>query len=477
MKISAEEYLKTLTEKSVWVFTKQKVSSFDEIIKVTNLFDSIPNRETTNIEEFFSKNHLDFDVETDRHRTLVIPQFFGLITKTPFYKRGGQYNKERTTAIYDKLKSINPLINKYEFNKIITEQVLKLKIHAIIDTENNNEDYYILPVIFIYKVLKELQQKYGINEVSIDHLYTYIMTCKEYNQWEQAVEYISQNSPISEYVPYYKDYSRIMSLIRNNTRLFIIDSKSISINPKFDNYFYNNFFIKYDIEEMNEILYRDVDYSYFLYNVQDFGINLIDEPKVDEVIETIEVNPNGDLVKVLTEEKEIIDIENSEEEKDDKYLEKIDNIKEENVNTDVAIGAHKVAPAQIEKGKISKKYKRNPLLGRIAIQNAYYCCEHNARHETFTSAKTNKNFMEAHHLVPVKYQQEVWEKYHINVDCVENILSLCPNCHRAFHNGTDKVKIEMIEKMYEKLLPRYKSIDFNITVDEIKKFYNIKNNY
>ena len=35
----------------------------------------------------------------------------------------------------------------------------------------------------------------------------------------------------------------------------------------------------------------------------------------------------------------------------------------------------------------------------------------------------------------------------------------------------------MIESMYEKLLPRYKSIDFNITVDEIKKFYNIKNNY
>lgn len=55
MKMSAEEYLKTLTEKSVWVFTKQKVSSFDEIIKVTNLFDSIPNRETTNIEEFFRK--------------------------------------------------------------------------------------------------------------------------------------------------------------------------------------------------------------------------------------------------------------------------------------------------------------------------------------------------------------------------------------------------------------------------------------
>ena len=41
--------------------------------------------------------------------------------------------------------------------------------------------------------------------------------------------------------------------------------------------------LKYDIEELNEILYRDVDYSYFLYNVQDFDINLIDEPEIIEV--------------------------------------------------------------------------------------------------------------------------------------------------------------------------------------------------
>lgn len=469
--ISAEEYLKTLNEKSVWVFTKQKVSSFDEIIKVTNLFDSIPNRETTNIEEFFANHHLDFEVETDRHRTLVIPQFFGLITKTPFYKRGGQYNKEKTTAIYDKLKSINPLINKYEFNKIITEQILKVKIHAIIDTENNNEDYYILPIIFIYKVLKELQIKYGINEVSIDHLYTYIMTCKEYSQWQQAVEYIRQDAPVSEYVTYYKDYSRIMSLIRNNTNLFEVTSKSISINPKFDSYFYNKFFSKYDIDEMNEILYRDVDYSYFLYNVQDFNINLIDEPESDGIVETVE---EKNLIEALTKEKEIIDIEESDEEKDDNYLEKIDSINDENVNTDVAVGAYKVAPMKIEIGKISKKYKRNPLLGRIAIQNAYYCCEHNPRHETFASAKTHKNFMEAHHLVPVKYQQEMWKKYNINVDCVENIVSLCPTCHRAFHNGTTEVKSAIIENVYEKLLPRYKSIGFDISVEEIKKLYNIK---
>ena len=73
--------------------------------------------------------------------------------------------------------------------------------------------------------------------------------------------------------------------------------------------------LKYDIEELNEILYRDVDYSYFLYNVQDFDINLIDEPEIIEVETTIE-----------NIKEEVIESEESDEEKDDNYIEKIDKI-------------------------------------------------------------------------------------------------------------------------------------------------------
>ena len=237
--ISAEEYLKSLDEKSVWVFTKQQTSNLEQIINATNMFDRIPDRENADIEQYWKDHHTEFDVETDRHRTLVIPQFFGFITKTPFYKRGQLYNKEKTTAVWDKLKSINPILSPEKFHEVLTEQILKIKIHAIIDTADNNEDYHILPVIFIYKVLKELQLQHDIKEVSIDHLYTYIMTCKEYNQWESTVEYIRTNSPISEHVEHYKDYSRIMALIKNNTNLFNITTDSISINPTFDNYFYN----------------------------------------------------------------------------------------------------------------------------------------------------------------------------------------------------------------------------------------------
>lgn len=459
--MNADDYLTTLDENSAWVFTKQSVSNFNEIIQAANLFENIPNRENTNIENYFRDHHTEYGITTDRHRTLVIPQFFGLITKTPFYKKGGQYNEEKTTAVYDKLKIINPNLNLYEYNKIITEQILKLKIHTIIDTANNNQNYHILPVIFIYKVLKELKNRYNINSVSINHLYTYIFTCNDYSQWEQAVYYISNNSPISPFVKTYKDRSRVLTLIKNNIKLFNIEQSTISINPIFDDYFDSNFMKKYDIEELHEILFRDVDYSYFLYNIQGFDVNLIDMP----------VEQNSNILDI--QENEIIETEYTEEEKDDNYISKIENINDNNVNINVANGAHLIAPVHYDETSISKKYKRNPLLGKVAIERAYYSCESNPNHETFISAKTNKNFMEAHHFVPVKYQQEIWRKYKINVDCVENIVSLCPTCHRAFHNGTKEVKSNLIDNIFNKIIPKYKSIKFTISIDEIKKLYDL----
>lgn len=469
--ISAEEYLKTLDEKSVWVFTKQE-TDFDVSVFATKLFKDIPDIDNENIEEYFSKHHLEYNIETDRHRMMIIPQLFGLITKTPFYQRGVQYSKERPTEVFDEFDKIigqntqdgiQSVIDLKRYNILKTEQILKLKIHAIIDTANNNENYNALPVIFIYKVLKDLQIKYGINEISIDHLYTYIMTCKNYRDLDNAVEYIKENGPISEYVSTYKGNSRILTCIKKNINLFNITTSTISINNEFDKYFYNNFFLKYDFDELNEILLRDVDYSYFLYNVQDFNINLIDLPEEDEI----------DQIENVNEIKEVIKVETSSVEIDDDYEIKVDGINESNVNRDVAIGAHKISPKSDEEKKISKKYKRNPLLGKIAIQNAYYCCEKDARHETFISEKTKKNFMEAHHLVPVMFQQEIWDKYGINVDCVENIASLCPTCHRAFHNGTKEVKAQLIENIYNQIVPRYNSIGFEITLDEIKELYKL----
>ena len=72
-----------------------------------------------------------------------------------------------------------------------------------------------------------------------------------------------------------------------------------------------------------------------------------------------------------------------------------------------------------------------------------------------------------------KELKAMWDKYNINIDCLENLVSLCPNCHKAFHYGTEDVKVQMIENLYNKIRHKYAAIGFNITLDEIKRLYGI----
>jgi len=147
------EKLASLTEKSVWVITKQTVN-FDEAFKAAKLFAEIPNRKSTNIADYFSKNYLRYGLAEDNYRTLVIPQFFGLITKTPLYARGSKYGNETPTAVFDALNACE--FGGERYNIIKSEQLIKLKIRAITDTAMNNEGWNILPLVFSFLVLKQL---------------------------------------------------------------------------------------------------------------------------------------------------------------------------------------------------------------------------------------------------------------------------------------------------------------------------------
>lgn len=452
-----EEKLASLQANSVWIFTKQE-TDFDESFKAAKLFDEIPNRETENIESYFAINYARYAISTARHRILVIPQFYGLMTKTPFYERGGHYNAEKVTDVYNKIALLQP--GSREYNILKTEQVLKLKIHAIIDTAQNNTEYSILPVVFIYKVLRGLKERYGVERITLQQLYTHVMTCRKYGELDDAIKFIYEDAPVSDLWTVFKDRSRVLTCIQKNINLFIIKDGCISINEKFDDYFFNNFIQKYDLEELHAQLERDVDYSYFLYNVQDFNVNLIDEPNLDE-IRNIE---KPQLVSAY--------IQGDDE---STYLQQVDDIKENNVNDDVVDGAYETKPVEVPRFNVSRRFRTNPLLGKVAIKRAYYHCERNFRHETFLSRKTNKKYMEAHHLVPVKFQQEMWERFHVNIDCVENLISLCPTCHKAIHLGTREVQDRMIEELFRICEPKYNAIGFMITLDEVKELYHRSN--
>ena len=115
-----KEKLDSLESNSVWVFTKQD-TNFDEAFKAATLFSEIKDKEHTNIENYFTDNHKRYGINTDRHRMLVIPQMYGLITKTPFFVRGGNYADENPTEVFDHSKSLT--IGSKEYNVFKTEQI------------------------------------------------------------------------------------------------------------------------------------------------------------------------------------------------------------------------------------------------------------------------------------------------------------------------------------------------------------------
>ena len=162
-----------------------------------------------------------------------------------------------------------------------------------------------------------------------------------------------------------------------------------------------------------------------------------------------------------------------DDEDETSYIEKVDSIKENNINENAGDGAHAIEPVAVSKFDVSRRFRTNPLLGKIAIKKAYYSCEKEYQHETFISKKTQQKYMEAHHLIPACFQKEVWDKYHINIDCVENLVSLCPTCHKAIHYGTKDVQREMISELFARCAPKYKAIGLNITLEEIFKFYKV----
>ena len=90
---------------------------------------------------------------------------------------------------------------------------------------------------------------------------------------------------------------------------------------------------------------------------------------------------------------------------------------------------------QLNTNSKNTRYKTDAKLAKTVLANKGYICENaelqGIMHDTFTSKK-GVRYQEAHHLIPMKAQKDFGDK---NIDIPENIVGLCPNCHRAIHNA------------------------------------------
>ena len=116
------------------------------------------------------------------------------------------------------------------------------------------------------------------------------------------------------------------------------------------------------------------------------------------------------------------------------------------------------------------KWIRQKKYSQEALLNAKRKCENDTNHRTFTTRDKNP-YMEAHHLIPMKCQGDFIN----SIDIPENIICLCPNCHRMFHSGEMNLTKKLISKFFNKRESNLQNKrDVKITLPKLLKYYNCK---
>ena len=119
-----------------------------------------------------------------------------------------------------------------------------------------------------------------------------------------------------------------------------------------------------------------------------------------------------------------------------------------------SVSAHAIYPRDIRK-------KAN------AIRKANFLCEISNNHPLFKSRTTHQNYVEGHHLIPLKQE----DNFSFSLDIEANIVALCPHCHRLLHYW-DKEEIKPILKqlfIQRKNLLASKGI--HLTLEQLYAFY------
>lgn len=129
---------------------------------------------------------------------------------------------------------------------------------------------------------------------------------------------------------------------------------------------------------------------------------------------------------------------------------------------------HPVKIEELEKNDIPRKvFSRNRQVTINALARAKYRCEYNPNHEIFIRKHSDKGYTEAHHLIPMEYQ-ESFLPYSLDIEA--NIISLCSNCHNQIHYGKDADII--IKKLYSQRRRELESSELNIDLEDLLKIYH-----
>ncbi len=125
------------------------------------------------------------------------------------------------------------------------------------------------------------------------------------------------------------------------------------------------------------------------------------------------------------------------------------------------------------KGKSGKALvPRSKIASERALMLANYRCENNQNHTSFLSKRTNTNYVEAHHLIPLSHYYD--DEYNHSIDVSSNIVSLCPTCHKCIHLGNDEEKLSILIKLLsDERKKRLSDAGILVDIEGLRSLYEI----
>jgi len=197
--------------------------------------------------------------------------------------------------------------------------------------------------------------------------------------------------------------------------------------------------------------------------------------KVDKkYLDNITLESTGNKILSVTNSSSVF-LVNIDEELENLLIEMLNNpeanyqyqVELEEVPATVTVVDHPKGRPSKTTGSGTSSYKRDAKTAKTAIVTAKYQCEIDASHKDFVSKVTGENYVEAHHLIPMEYQ----DNFAVSIDVEANIVSLCPSCHKKLHHATFPVVKPLVEQLYDDRKDRLVNCGINISKADLVRLY------
>lgn len=108
---------------------------------------------------------------------------------------------------------------------------------------------------------------------------------------------------------------------------------------------------------------------------------------------------------------------------------------------------------------------RSSIIKNQVLKSANYECEIDTSHQTFVAKSSGQQYMEGHHMIPMKKQSA----FNTSLDVYANIVCLCPVCHRLMHHGLDDCKKTLLSQIYVARIERLANSGIRLSKDEFMR--------